>query len=1467
MKSMSPLAALNRVSDNQSARDSEWQLGPRFPFKKWLAGFVALGCTVVLLVAALSERQAADLAKSRDWVVHTYQVLTELDTLLTLVTDAETGQRGYIITGRKEYLKPYQDAETALPRHLAQIKELTQDNVAQQKRIPVLQAALEQKLQELQQTIDLRSHGQLTAATKIVASDRAKRHMDSVRSIISSMKAEEQRLLLSRTELVRQNLDRFHLYLDILVGSIAAAISWFLFLLFRHWQRSSALQQSQIAAASIEQEERFQLLFDLMPELSWTARPDGFIDFYNKQWYDYTGTTQEQMQGWGWQSVHDPARLPEVMERWRYSLETGTPFEMEFPLRRADGVFRRFLTRVKPMLDKNGKIVRWVGINTDIDERAAELETINARLKESEQRLDLALHSGEVGAWDLDLRSGTAWHSLKHDQIFGYEHQQPMWTLDIFMSHVVPEDRSRVKQEFERAYITGNLSLECRITRDHSIAWILAQGKVFRDNNGEPIRVMGTVMDITERKEAEQAKERLAAIVATSNEAIIGKTLDGVITNWNNGAEQIYGYQETEVIGKPISILIPPNAVDELPTTLSRIARGEFIKGYETSRMTKDGRLIDVYLTISPVTDREGNIIAASTVARDITEVKRAQTALREAKDFSDALFQSAPDAILLVDSQGLIFSLNSQAEKLLGYSGAELLGQTVEFLMPARFREHHIGHRQLYSHNPQKRAMGAGLDLNAQRKDGSEFPVDIMLSPVKTGKTSLTMAVIRDLTEQRKLEAERKKAEQVLREQDASLRNPLPDPSLVRMAKITSTFLAVAAFAIGLIVLIGCIFQIDVLRNPTTWGTYTKANGALCLLLAGVSLLIAREPRLVPRFIPLVLASVIVAIAGITLCEWVLGWNAGIDQLIAPDRLIRENFAPGRMPASPAIAWLIAGIGLWALSRRRIILSQICALGTFAVGLLTLTGHTYGFAPLLSFGSSTLVSLPMSIGLILAGAALWLLHVDAGIAHVLVSPSLGGKLIRRLFPLLFLVPAVGLISGMERSTTADMLVLTSVTTLLFPAIVWLAGRTIDHLDRQKDQALERAFARREELEESNRQLAQSRDEALQASNFKSAFVANISHELRTPLSGIIGATDLLVQQNLKPEDRELLTSTQESAQSLKALVDDLLDLSRVESGKFAIEQASFRPADVIKDSITLCARAAENKSLALTASVDPRVPALVTGDAGRIKQVLLNLINNGIKFTSSGDVRLDVVPESERDGQIFVTFSVADTGIGISEEDQKLLFIPFSQVDSSATRQYGGAGLGLALCKNLIELMGGKIGVKSRKGEGSVFWFTVPLRLSPVSKAEAKAAEPVKSFSKLDHKIVLVVEDNPVIQKLVVKQLLSLGLQANAASNGKDALDAVQTTCYDLILMDCNLPDITGFDVTKEIHKAETDGKPHVPIVAMTAAAMAGDRERCLASGMDDYLSKPVRIQQLQQMLEKWLVPRSEARLAPEEI
>lgn len=395
-----------------------------------------------------------------------------------------------------------------------------------------------------------------------------------------------------------------------------------------------------------------------------------------------------------------------------------------------------------------------------------------------------------------------------------------------------------------------------------------------------------------------------------------------------------------------------------------------------------------------------------------------------------------------------------------------------------------------------------------------------------------------------------------------------------------------------------------------------------------------------------------------------------------------------------------------------------------------------------------------------------------------------------------------------------------------------------------------------QELERLNRDLEIARDQAIEASNLKSAFVANISHELRTPLAGVIGLNELLLTTRLTPEQQELAKSIHDGAQSLLTIVNDILDLSKIEAGKAELEAVPFNAIFLVQDISRLLAATAKHKGLKLGTFVDQTIPQFVIGDPTRVRQVLLNLIGNSIKFTEKGEVNVRATVESQDAENVVIRFSVSDTGIGISEEDRRFLFQPFSQVDSSNTRKYGGTGLGLSISKRFVMMMGGEIGVESEKGQGSTFWFLVPFRKEhhePTESTEQLAAQ----FERIPgNKLVLVCEDNALIQLLAMKQLANLGVQVHVMSNGREGLEAIRTCNYDLIFMDCQMPEMDGFEATRAIREEEAaNGKgKHSIIIAMTASAMAGDDDKCLRAGMDDYLSKPFTIEQLRAKLLKWL-------------
>jgi two-component system, sensor histidine kinase and response regulator len=539
-------------------------------------------------------------------------------------------------------------------------------------------------------------------------------------------------------------------------------------------------------------------------------------------------------------------------------------------------------------------------------------------------------------------------------------------------------------------------------------------------------------------------------------------------------------------------------------------------------------------------------------------------------------------------------------------------------------------------------------------------------------------------------------------------------------------------------------------------------------------------------------------------------------------------------------------------------------------------------------------------------------------------------------------------------------------------------------------------------------ELAAARDSALAAARAKADFLATMSHEIRTPMNGVLGMLDLLLDTPLTPTQKEHARTAHRSAESLLAIINDILDFSKIEAGKLDLETIDFDLRNTLEEVTSLLAERASAKGLELVSLVRPDVPDMVRGDPGRLRQVLLNLAGNAIKFTAEGEVILRAKLASESEDVVVVRFEVSDTGIGLTAEAQARLFQPFSQADASTTRRYGGTGLGLAICRQLTELMGGEIGVKSEPGEGSTFWFTasftrgtaaplvsLPERLSgarilvvddhklsrtvlqqhltswgvqsslaenglqafdllrtaarqghnynvaivdmqmpgmdglalaqlirgepglastslillsstamPGQARQAEAAgfsafltKPVRQSALYDclatvlavpaspashrrssgafrrisgparliteHQLaearaarrarILVAEDNEVNQQVAVGMLEAMGHRVDVVSDGKEAVTAVGKTAYDLIFMDCQMPGMDGFEATAAIRRQATDG-PRVPIVAMTANAMQGDRERCLVAGMDDYLSKPVSRERLQDVVDRWV-------------
>ena len=651
---------------------------------------------------------------------------------------------------------------------------------------------------------------------------------------------------------------------------------------------------------------------------------------------------------------------------------------------------------------------------------------------------------------------------------------------------------------------------------------------------------------------------RAGEVLQLSADAVIGKTVAGVITSWNKGAERLYGYDAAEVLGRSITMLVPVDRVDEMPHIFARLARGESQERFETTRARKDGRLVDVSLTVVPIIDKSGKIVGAWSVAHDITDRKQADTRFR-------ALLDAAPDAMVVVDAPGRIMLVNAQAETLFGYSREELIGRAVEQLVPEPLRKQHVAHRSSFHERPNVRPMGAGLELRGRRKDGSEFPIEISLSPIFTDTGRLVTAAIRDITDRKQAEEERRQAK----------------------------------------------------------------------------------------------------------------------------------------------------------------------------------------------------------------------------------------------------------------------------------------------------------------------------EAAEAANrAKSEFLAVVSHEIRTPMNGIIGMTALALDAELPRAVRDHLEMVRTSADTLLSVINGILDFSKIEAGKVDLDEVGFDVRETIGDTLKMLSNGAHEKGLDLTLEIDPDVPNILVGDRGRLRQVVVNLVGNAIKFSEGGRIIARIGAEERSDIAVTVHLRVSDTGIGIPPEKLDTIFNAFEQADVSTTRRYGGTGLGLAICTQLAHLMGGHMWAESVVGRGSTFHFTARLTVGQTAAtlgASGLRDEPVLVVD--DHATnrgiprpepprarplrVLLAEDNYINQKLAAALLEDAGHQVSLATNGREAAEAAARGAFDVVLMDVQMPEMDGFEATVAIRAAERATGRHLPIVAMTASAMKGDRERCLAAGMDGYVAKPIDATELCATLEQATAPAPPAEAA----
>ncbi|MGK5042919.1 PAS domain S-box protein [Janthinobacterium sp. GB1R12] len=806
----------------------------------------------------------------------------------------------------------------------------------------------------------------------------------------------------------------------------------------------------------------------------------------------------------------------------------------------------------------------------------------------------------------------------------------------------------------------------------------------------------------------------------------------------------------------------------------------------------------------------DGAATQASGIICDISERKQdEQSRMR-------SMLEAAPEAMLVADVEGKVHYANQIGARCFGYPLAELTGMSLEQLVPESTASQSVG-------DPQARHSLPGRVMMARRRDGTHFPAKVSLSPLRMAGQLFSIVSLRDMTQRQRAEealhasSERYRlivqtAAEGIWMTDADGKTTFVNPKMAHM--------------------LGYTVQ-EMLGRPLLDFMDRDSQLLMQRRLASHGSAASQPDQVDFRFFRKDQSSL---------------WG-----LLSSTSIQSDNGEPGGTLAmiTDITERRQASIALSNSSQR-----MASVFGAVTNGLVVQDSHGH----ILESNAAAERMLAASP----AGNSLWQAIREDGSAfdqrshpvHITLST---GEAMRDV--LMGVQQPDGSLSWLSVNTEAIRdeygkvgMVVASLTDITY-------HKRSESALRELNEHLEERVAQRTE------QLDQAKQVAEEASLAKGQFLANMSHEIRTPMNGVIGMAYLALKTDLEPRQRDYLEKIRFAGEHLLGIIDDILDISKIEAGKLEIERVNFSFDHVVQTLMTVVAPRAASKNLELLFEIDPQLPAVLVGDPLRLGQVLINYANNAIKFSEQGSITVKVRKVVADAKHCLVRFEVCDHGIGLSQDEMSKLFQSFQQADTSTTREYGGTGLGLAICKQLAQLMGGDVGVDSRPGAGSTFWFTANLGISDqaapamldsmvqTAAAMRASADAALVMRTLKHARILLVEDNTFNQQVALELLEEAGASVCLANNGEEALDLLRQTQFDCVLMDVQMPLMDGLQATRHI-RADPQ-LAHLRVLAMTATATSEDRVRCLDAGMDDFISKPIQPAMMYQTIASWLPAR----------